>query len=203
MGAIAINSGLTDVLAVVCEYVYAFAQIPIAGIPQLTKEQIIRGWQALGIAPAADEVCIVTLLSSVRTSFDSPSWAELSSGDSSEPSLLRVEQRLEHSVQIDFAALSQRIDPSVTKRRADQIYMISHSNYAAGFFHSHNPRLSCLYCDPPSSLGELDGAHALKHRHIVTLHVSESQVMTLPVSTFERVSLYTENVLVHHKFKRI
>ena len=157
----ALTSGLTDVLGVVHAFVHKFAQIPVESIPELSEKQIIRGWQALGLTPAVDEVCIITLL--------------------------------------NFAALSQRLDPSIPKRRADQIYMIAHSPYATGFFYAQNPRVSCLYCDPPTSLGELDGSHALRHRHMVNLHVAELQVLELPVSTFGGVDLYTENALVHHK----
>lgn len=199
MGATALGSGLTDVLGVVCDFVYYFSQIDEPTVPKLKREQIIRGWQALGVAPASDELCIVTLLSSTRTSIDSPSRCCISKDEAAEPSKLKIQQRLEHTVQIDFAALSQRLDPSITKRRADQIYMMAHSPYAAGFFCARNPRMSCLFCDPPTSLGELDGVHALKHRHLITMHVSENQVMTLPVSTFDRVTLYTENALIHHK----
>lgn len=195
----AVTSGLTDVLGVVHAFVHKFAQIPLDGVPELSEKQIIRGWQALGLAPAVDEICIITLLNSVRTSFDSPSRCSVSPDESAEPSKLRITQRLEHLVQIDFAALSQRLDPSIPKRRADQIYMLAHSPYAEGFFYAQNPRVSCLYCDPPTSLGELDGSHALRHRHMVNLHVAELQVLELPVSTFGGVDLYTENALVHHK----
>lgn len=192
-------SGLTDVLSVVHAFIYKFAQIPIDNVPELSEKQIIRGWQALGLTPAVDEICIITLLNSVRTSFDSPSKCKVSLDESAEPSKLRITQRLEHLVQVDFAALSQRLDPSISKRRADQIYMIAHSPLATGFFYAQNPRVSCLYCDPPTSLGELDGSHALRSRHVLNIHVAELQVLELPVSTFGGVDLYIENALVHHK----
>lgn len=195
----AITSGLIDVLTVVHAFVCKFAQIDAAGVPKLEPEQVLRGWQALGLLPSADEVCIITLINSTRTSLDSPTHCLVSDNEATEPSQLQIEQRLEHVVQIDFAGVSQRIDSSVTKRRADQIYMIAHSPYAPNFFHSISPDFSCLYCDPPISFGELDGSHALRHRHTLSLHVSENQYMRLPVSTFGKVALRSENALVSHK----
>ena len=140
-GATVATSGLTDVLGVVHAFIHKFAQIPIDSVPELSEKQIIRGWQALVLTPAVDEICIITLLNSVRTSFDSPSKCKVSLDESAEPSKLRITQRLEHLVQIDFAALSQRLDPSIPKRRADQICMIAHSPYATGFFFFFMPKI--------------------------------------------------------------
>lgn len=199
-GPIRLGSSAIDALGIVHQFVLQVAQINEPGVPRLQSDQILRGWQALGMRDNVSELCIITLLRSERHGFGCD-YVELSADESMEPSTAWIEKMTEHVVQIDFMGLAQKIETGVTKRRADQVEMVAMSPYGAAIFRRINPAFSCLYCEPVASLGEMDGTSSIKHRHMVTLHISEKQRTSLPVSTFGEVSLYTENALEHHKPK--
>ena len=197
MGAVTLPPSLatTDVLGAVHTFITQFAQIP--GVPELKPSNILRGWEALSTIPAVAELCIITLLQTIRHGFDASFFVPNS--DPAALSELSLEKLSEYVVQVDFVGLAHAIAPDVTLRRATQVEMVANSIYSPGIFSRIAPGLSCLYCEGVQSLGEIGGDSSIKHRHMLTLHLSGVQQTRLPVSTFDGVSLHIEDAIEHHK----
>lgn len=183
-----------DVLGCAARFIQLAASS--SGLPEFRMEQIIRGWQSLAVLPKMAEYCVISQLTSMRHGtnaylYDDPN-AVVDPITGEINGNFYMGKLVEHQVQIDFFGDTAAVPIELTRRRAHVVETLANSTEASCIFKQMNPLISCLYADDVQSMGEMDDGHAIRHRHMLLLHLSETIQADLPMR-------YVDNVKVHLK----
>lgn len=156
-------------------------------VPSVSQDCIIKGFQnRIALPKGTNEYIIMTVLNHVRHGtnvyeFDARKVSQDQDGAEITKELVEVE------VQIDCYS-----DSDAGRQRATAIEMMVRSPYAVQFFKQFG--MSCLYADDVRDLTGVTDSDQFVYRHMVTLHLTYTSVISQKLPWFDAVNVDLKNV---------
>lgn len=187
---------MNDVLGAVNDFILTY--VKNADIGPLAQPQIVRGWQNVVAALPKDsqEYAVLTLLATQRHGTNVHKYVH---ADGDTGLVETVSRMAEHMVQVDFCSAYPQQTEEAARIRAEILETLSRDRAAIDFFASYG--FSACFAEDVRPLPFQNESEQWVARYAVTMHLSGWTNVPLDLDSFEDVTLYLENVDVHHPVK--
>ena len=187
---------MKDALGAVNDLILTYVKNNDVGL--LSQPQIIRGWQNVVSALPKDsqEYAVLTLLATIRHGTNVHRYTH---ADGDTGLVETVSRMAEHIVQVDFCSAFPQQTEEAARIRAEILETVSRDHVATDFFASYG--FSACYAEDVRPLPFQNESEQWVARYVVTMHLSGWTDTPVDLDSFEDVTLYLENVDVHHPVK--
>lgn len=161
----------------------------LVNVMLIPQGSIYYGWQNRSSLPADSSYIVLTLQSQIRHGTNVHTW-----DDTTPPYGIddTVSMLTEYEVQVDVCGTNEAVVSNLTS----QLCMLGRDAVAVDFWRDYG--LRALYADNPRPMPFVNEFEQWETRYSVTLHLSGWTTFDIHHDAFEAVTVYTENVDVHH-----